>query len=349
MSRPLRIEKVGGWYHVTARGNERKRIFRDDLDRRHFLDLLAEMVTRFRVRLHGFVLMENHYHLLLELREPNLSRAGQWLNGSYSIWFNRRHARSGHFFQGRFKSVVVSRDEWALALSRYLHLNPVRIRTLGLGKRDRQAQRVGLSPAPDAAQVRERIARLRQYRWSSYRAYIGLARPPQWLDSEAVLGLGGGAKVEQRRHYREYVESAVLEGLEKTPWEALKEQVVLGSVEFLEALRKHVRGDEQEQRGARRLVEKRLGLETVIAAVEQVKGEKWDEFRDRHGDRGRDMVLYLGRRVCGMRLAELAEAVGLRNYAVVATNARRYEQCLQRDRTEQARMKEVTQLLNYKM
>ena len=109
------------------------------------------------------------------------------------------------------------------------------------------------------------------------------------------------------------------------------------------------RGDEQEQRGARRLVENRLGLEAVITAVEQVKGEKWDEFRDRHGDRGRDMVLYLGRRVCGMKLAELAEAVGLRNYAVVATNARRYEQWLQRDRTEQARMKEVTQLLNCKM
>ena len=283
------------------------------------------------------------------MREANLSRAGQWLNGNYSIWFNRRHERSGHFFQGRFKSVVVSRDEWALALSRYLHLNPVRIRTLGLGKRDRQAQRVGLSPAPDAAQLRERIARLRQYTWSSYRAYIGLARPPQGLDCEAVLGLGGGAKVEQRRHYREYVENAVREGLEKSPWETLKEQVVLGSAEFLNALRKHVRGDEQEQRGARRLVEKRLGLKAVIAAVEQVKREKWDEFRDRHGDRGRDMVLYLGRRVCGMKLAELAEAVGLRNYAVVGTNARRYEQGLQRDRTEQVRMREVTQLLNCKM
>ena len=88
------------------------------------------------------------------------------------------------------------------------------------------------------------------------------------------------------------------EGLEKSLWEALKEQVALGSAEFLNALRKHVRGDEQEQRGARRLVEKRLGLEAVIVAAEQVKGEKWDQFRDRHGDRGRDMVLYLGRRVC---------------------------------------------------
>src|ERR1051326_5791682 len=91
MARPLRIEKVGGWYHVTARGAERKPIFRNDTDRRHFLEAVAEMVGRFRVRLHCFVLMGNHYHLLLELREPNLSRAIQWLNVSYSIWFNLRH------------------------------------------------------------------------------------------------------------------------------------------------------------------------------------------------------------------------------------------------------------------
>jgi len=108
-------------------------------------------------------------------------------------------------------------------------------------------------------------------------------------------------------------------------------------------------GNEQEQRGARRLVEARLLLETVIIAVEQVKGQKWDEFREKHGYRGRDMVLYLGRRVCGLKLAELAKAVGLRNYAVVATNAKRYERTLEKDRTEQARMKQVCHLLNCKI
>ena len=86
MARPLRIEKLGGWYHVTARGNERKAIFHDDADRRHFLEIVAEMVRRFQLRLHCFVFMDNHYHLLLELREPNLSRAVQWLNVSYSVW-----------------------------------------------------------------------------------------------------------------------------------------------------------------------------------------------------------------------------------------------------------------------
>ena len=95
MARPLRIERAGGWYHVTARGNERKAIFRDDRDRMHFLELLEEMVKRFRVRLHVYVLMTNHYHLLLELTEANLSLAAHWLNVSHSVWFNRRHQRSG--------------------------------------------------------------------------------------------------------------------------------------------------------------------------------------------------------------------------------------------------------------
>lgn len=350
MARPLRIEKPGGWYHVSARGNERKAIVRDDRDRRHFVELVAEMVVRFRVRLHGYVLMDNHYHLLLELIETNLSRAVQWLNVSYSVWFNHRHGRSGHLFQGRFKSVAVSPEEWALALSRYAHLNPVRVQTLGLGRRDRQARRVGLSPAPEAAQVRERIARLRRYRWSSYRAYIGLERAPEWLECQTVLALGGsGAGAEQRRRYRDYVEGAVREGLEKSPWESVREQVVLGGAEFLAEMRKYVSGSEQEQRGARRLVTERPSFEVVIAAIEKVKGRKWGEFRDQYGDTGRDMALYLGRRLCGLKLTELAEMVDLKNYGVVATNAKRYERRLDRDRAEKARMSQVLELLNCEM
>src|SRR6185369_17190356 len=128
MARPLRIERPGAWYHVTARGNERQPIYRDDQDRYHFLTLLDEMTATFNLLVHAYVLMDNHYHLIVELREPNLSRAMQWLNVSYSMWFNRRRSRCGHLFQGRFKSVIVDRCEWGLGLSRYVHLNPVRVR-----------------------------------------------------------------------------------------------------------------------------------------------------------------------------------------------------------------------------
>ena len=321
----------------------------DDRDRGHFLDLIAEMVPRFRVGLHCYVLMDNHYHLLLELTEANLSRAVQWLNVSYSVWYNRRHGRSGHLLQGRFKSVAVDPEEWGLELSRYLHLNPVRVKALGWSKAHRQGQRVGLSPAPRTEEVRRRIEILREYRWSSYRAYLGRVGAPQWLECERVLGLGGGRKTEQRRRYREYVERAVREGLEESPWESVREQVVLGGAQFLKELKEHIAGDKQEQRGARRLMAERPTFGAVVAAVEKVKGRRWAQFRDEYGDSGRDMALYLGRRLCGLKLTELTREAEIRNYGVVATNSRRYERLLERDRAEKKRMSKVLRLLNCEM
>lgn len=342
MARPLRIEQVGAWYHLTGRGNERRAIFRGDSDRQHFCQLLEEMVERFRIRLHAFVLMDNHYHLILELSELNLSRAGQWLNGSYSTWFNRRHQRCGHLFQGRFKAVIVDPEEWGLALSRYVHLNPVRVRSLGLGKAERRRRAAGDASRPSAQEVKERIGRLREYRWSSYRAYIGLAARPSWLECEAVLELGGGKKGKRAGNYREYVESAVREGLGKSPWEELKEQVVLGGEAFLERVRGSVKGNPREQRGARRLGASRVSLAEVIARVEKIKGEKWEEFRDRYGDSGRDLVLYLGRRECGLTLNQLAQAAGMEGYKAVASAIKRYEDRLRTSRAERALLARIS-------
>jgi REP element-mobilizing transposase RayT len=349
MARPIRIERAGGWYHITARGNERRPIYRENRDRQHFCELLGEMVSQYNLVLHAFVLMDNHYHLLLELREANLSRAVQWLNTSYSVWFNRRHDRCGHLFQGRFKSVILEAARWALLLSRYIHLNPVRTSRLGLDKGKQRQIRVGAQGAPPVGQVRERIAHLRRYRWSSYRAYIGLALAPAWLGCRRVLELGGGRQGEARRRYRDYVEAAVREGLDQSPWEELKEQVVLGSLEFVRGLRAHLGGDELEQRGARRLREQRPDLAWVIRCVEVVKGEKWEEFRDRHGDRGRDQVLYLGRKACGLKLRELAEAAGVKEYGTVAMAVKRFTCGLARDRTLREEYGRIMQMLNVKM
>jgi putative transposase len=349
MARPIRIERAGGWYHITARGNERRWIYRDDKDRRHFCELLEEMVGQFDLVLHGFVLMDNHYHLLVELREANLSRAVQWLNVSYSVWFNRRHGRSGHLFQGRYKSVILDAEQWAVGLSRYIHLNPVRTSRQGLNKTQQQRIRVGAGDAPEAALVRERTTTLRRYRWSSYRAYVGLAKAPGWLECRSVLKLGGGTKGEERKSYREYVEGAVREGLEKSPWEELKEQVVLGTQEFVVGLRQQLAGDEREQRGARRLREQRPDLGSVIRCVEDVRGQKWDQFRDLHADTGRDLVLYLGRKVCGIKLKDLAAVAGVKEYATVAMAVKRYEARLKRQRTLQEECRRVEQLLNVKI
>jgi putative transposase len=123
MARALRIEIAGGRYHVTARGNERRDIFRVDKDREHFLGLLSELPERFGTLIHAYVLMQNHYHLLLETPEGNLSRSIQWLNVSYSVWFNRRHRRSGHLFQGRFGAVLIEDDRGLQEVGRYTHVN----------------------------------------------------------------------------------------------------------------------------------------------------------------------------------------------------------------------------------
>lgn len=333
MARPIRIESPGMWFHVTSRGNDRCLIYRDERDRSHFCELVEEAVDRFRLVLHGYVLMENHFHLIIQIQEANLSRAMQWLNVSYSVWFNRRHGRVGHLFQGRYRAIVVDPVGWGLELSRYVHLNPVRVGQLGLDKAAQQRSRMGAVTTPDPAEVRERLSRLRGYRWSSYRAYIGLASVPPWLRCDDVLELVGGRPGKaQREAYRNHVESAVRQGMPESPWEKLTAQVVLGGAAFVQALRQRhgFTGDAREQTGLRR-IRPRPTLQDVIAVVERLKGENWPVFRDRYGDPGRDLVLCLGRTVCGLTLKALAEAAGGIDYVSASAAVKRFEARVKHD------------------
>jgi len=156
VSRPPRIEFAGAVHHVTARGDRREEIFRDDRDRSKFLGYLSEGAERYKVKVHCYVLMENHFHLVATTLEGNLSKWMHQLKTTYTVFFNRRHQVVGHLFQGRFKSTVIEAEKYLLEVSRYLHLNPVRGVALGQG-----------TPI-------ERRELLREYRWSSYRAYAGL-------------------------------------------------------------------------------------------------------------------------------------------------------------------------------
>ena len=200
MARALRINQAGGRYHATARGNERKAIFRGDTDRFHFLELLGELGERFGARVHAYVLMDNHFHLLPETPEANLSRAMQWLNVSYSVWFNRRHDRAGHLLQGRFKASIVEDDAGWQEVARYVHLNPVRVAGLRLGKRQRAASRAGLAAKPKARIIAERLRLLREYRWSCTAAMPATARPwpgygvSRWRGCAAAATQPGNAR-----------------------------------------------------------------------------------------------------------------------------------------------------------
>ena len=180
MARPLRIEFPGAVYHATSRGNERGLIFRDDEDRRCFLAVLDRTVARWRWVVHAYCLMGNHYHLVIETPEPNLSRGMRQLNGEYTQAFNRRHGRVGHLFQGRFKALVVEKESHLLEVCRYVVLNPVRARGM-------------------------RVASPEDWPWSSYRATAGRESPPPWLTVGWIRSRFGKEGAKARKGYRRFV------------------------------------------------------------------------------------------------------------------------------------------------
>lgn len=206
MARQLRVEYPGALYHLTARGNDQQKIFHDETDRQHFLKLFGHEILQQHWRCYAYCLMGNHYHLLLETPEPNLSRGMRRLNGSYTQRFNWRHHRVGHLLQGRFKSVVVERESYLLELCRYVVLNPVRARMV---------------TAPQ------------DWNWSSYRATTGLSVAPPWLDVVGVLSLFDAAHDRARQRYQQFV----ADGLSRpSPWSQITGQIFLGSPAFRERM-----------------------------------------------------------------------------------------------------------------
>jgi REP element-mobilizing transposase RayT len=212
MARPLRIEYPGALYHVTARGNARQVIYKDDTDRVAFLGIFAAVVEHFHWLCHAYCLMGNHYHLMIETPEANLSKGMRELNGRYTQAFNRRHRRIGHLLQGRFKAILVEREGYLLELCRYVVLNPVRAHMVR-------------SPA--------------HYKWSSYRATAGQGNVPAFLTTDWILAQFAARRAEAIRRYQAFVRQGVGE---PSPWRELKGQVVLGSETFVHRIAHHLRG-----------------------------------------------------------------------------------------------------------
>jgi putative transposase len=167
MSRPLRIEYPGAVYHIISRGNERREIFLDDEDRLKFIDMLADYHDRLGILTHCYVLMDNHYHVVIETPKGNLLKVMHGLNSGYTGYFNRKYNRSGHLFQGRYKAVIVDKENYLLELSRYVHLNPVR---------------AGMTERPE------------EYAWSSYAGYIKASRSKPWIEYTWILEIFGEEK-----------------------------------------------------------------------------------------------------------------------------------------------------------
>lgn len=344
MSRPLRLLVKDGWYHVTARGNERRAIFRGDGDCARFLEMIGELPERYGVRVAAYVLMGNHYHLILQTPRANLSAAMQWLNVGYTVWFNRRHRRAGHLLQGRFKGILVDGEgAWLGMLAEYVHLNPVRVAALGRGKADRSVANAGLAPAPTGEEVDRRLAVLRSHRWSSYPAYAGYAKAMKWLSMDEILRRAPGRDKDPHARYRRRIEDVVREGVPESPWSQLRAQVAIGAETFWKRL--VAKGDRWEMTAVRRM-ERRTEWEDVVRAVETVKGEAWEAFRDRHGDWGRDLALAVARRRCGMTLSALGTAAGGMRYGAVAAAIRNLHARLPRNRSLRVAWKDVVGALN---
>jgi REP element-mobilizing transposase RayT len=210
MVRPLRIEYPGAVYHITSRGDRREPIAKDDEDRALFLEVVGEATRRFDARVWAYCLMGNHYHLVLRTRKANLSRLMRQINGVYTQRFNRRHALSGHLFQGRFKAILVDSDSYLLEVCRYVDLNPVRAHM---------------------------VKRPEAYVWSSYRALAGLTGRPDWLDAKVVYEqiATGKSAARAAAKYAEFV----AQGKGVPLWdEHLRQQIYLGDDAFIVRMQK---------------------------------------------------------------------------------------------------------------
>jgi putative transposase len=203
MARPLRIQFSGALYHITSRGNAQAPIFLVDKDRERFLAILEDAVEEFNWVCHAYCLMLNHYHLLIETPEGNLSSGMRQINGVYTQAFNRSHGRAGHLFQGRFKAFLVQKDNYLLELCRYIVLNPVR---------------AGIVSSPDA------------WKWSSYRATAGIEKGGVFLDTGWILSQFGSARVLAGRAYARFVFSGIAI---ESPWKDLRGGIFLGNEAFV--------------------------------------------------------------------------------------------------------------------
>lgn len=298
MTRPLRVEFPGAFYHVTSRGNERKAVFQSTRDREKFLSYLESAHGRYGAVIHVYCLMENHYHLLLETPRGNLSQIFHHINGAYTTYFNIKRRRSGHLFQGRFKGILVERDAYCEELSRYIHLNPVR---------------AGLVKSPS------------EYGWSSYRYYIGSKKEPNWLTTELLLGYFGGRGQSGYRRYREFVEKGVTMEFE-SPLSGVIASTFLGSAKFIKRIKEEYLEDMKNDKRNIPAVKQVLrgpSLEQIEKAVDRVVGRNHFLYRK--------FCLHLSHQYSGLGLEVIGMHWGMRGDAV-SQASRRFSRTLNGDK-----------------
>lgn len=295
MTRSLRIEFPGAFYHVMSRGNEKKAIYRNRRDRLKFLGYLESASTRYGAIIHSYCLMDNHYHLMIETPDGNLAQIMRHINGAYTAYFNAKHSRIGHLFQGRYRSILVDVDEYCLTLSRYIHMNPVK---------------EGLSENPA------------EYEWSSYRYFLNEQMSAKWLKTDFLLALlGGGSGV--RKQYQRYVEENDDDygGLYGKKFASM---AILGQQKYVEKIRdKHVPTQHvSRDLPATRVLKIRPEIQQIVDVVAC-------EMKPDHR-LVKKISIYMCHRYSGCNLKEIGEYFGVGESAV-SENSNRFAMVLVKD------------------
>jgi len=328
MARPLRIQFENAYYHITCRGNSRQKIFADDFDRKAFLDLLGRSRGIYQVDVLAYVLMANHFHLLIRTPLANLQEFMRHFNISYTSYFNRAHRRPGHLYQGRYKSFLIDADHYLQEVSRYIHLNPIRIQM------EKSASR------------QEKIKYLRGYGWSSYPGYLFPNRRRDWLRVDEVLGDFGGDRRRGRRAYARFVLEGIGGGF-KNPLEEGRGHGIIGGEDFIERVRNRFlerRPRDREVPAVRRIVA-RVEPERIIEVVCKVTEVGRDEVLGRHRKAHvRGVLMKVLYEYGGLNQREIGELMGV-DYSSVSVGRKRLEGEAKKDRALGRKIAEIQRVI----
>jgi len=311
MSRKRRIHHIGGFYHIMVRGNNGQPIFFSDSDRCKFLLLLQEMSERFGCRIHGFCLMSNHVHLVLQVSEKHISAPMHDLLFRYTRYINQKQNRIGHLFQGRFKSILVEEGDYLIELIRYVHLNPVR---------------AGIVSKPE------------DYRWSSHRVLLGRAILV-WLTVDWVLNKFDVHENIARKCYEKFVNYEVLSDNDVEKFKhGSHEGRFLGTDEFVKRL--------IEENNSHSRLSQKYSLNDLIMLVCEKLGQPLSVLKlpgkEREGTKARSFVAYFVKRIPHLTLKELADFVG-RDASSLSKLARKLEHKSNHDESISLILKELSE------
>lgn len=312
MARALRIEYEGAVYHVTVRGNERRKIFFSKRDYEKFKEYLGEAKEKYRFLLHAYVLMTNHYHLIIETPEKNLSKIMHYLNSSYTTYTNIKRKRSGHLFQGRYKSIVVDKDSYLLELSRYLHLNPVRAHM---------------------------VQKPEEYPYSSYKSFTS-GNSESIVTVVTVLGMLSKSEQRAREGYRNFIESALGEEPE-SPMKKVYGGMLLGSEGFIRDVLSRLESDQLEKAEVshRKALHAVTGVQDVIEAICGHYGITLDAMIGSKRNEARNACVYLMKKYTSASNREIGELFGKLTYSAIAKISQSFAKRMEEDEELRGRIK----------